>query len=348
MIITRTPFRISFFGGGTDYPQWFREHGGAVLATAIDKYCYINCRYLPPFFQHRSRVIYHQIENVSRNEDIAHPAVRACLAALGIVEGVEIHHDADLPARTGLGTSSSFVVGLLNALRAMRREACAPAELARAAIEIEQVRLAENVGVQDQIIAALGGFQLLRFRSSGEFQAEALRLPQERMLELQASLHLYFTGYSRTASQIARQQLQQMPRHIAEMHDLAAMAEAGAAVLQMASGGVEEFGRLLAQGWALKRRLSEQISNSSIDGLYEQGRSAGAIGGKLLGAGGGGFLLFCVPAERSRAFREAMRPLLRVPFTLGAPGSSVVVSQPEDPYDQDLDAARLFAYAQSA
>lgn len=346
MIITRTPFRVSFFGGGTDYPVWYREHGGAVLAAAIDKYCYLSCRHLPPFFEHRSRVIYSKIENVSRHEDIQHPSVRACLQHLGIEDGVEIHHDADLPARTGLGTSSSFTVGLLHALHGLRGRLCDPRGLAEEAIHVEQDLLRENVGAQDQVLAAWGGFNLVRFHSHGAIEVTPVMASAERLRHLQDQLLLCFTGFSRTASEIARHQIAATPKRAAELAEMRALVDEAYAVISGERRSLQEFGRLLDQTWRLKRRLTEQISTSSIDAIYDRGLAAGALGGKLLGAGGGGFLLFFVPLECQAGFRAAMQDLLWVPFRFSSSGTQVVYYQPSEPFTADLTRQRAKVYAQ--
>lgn len=330
MIVTRTPFRISFLGGGTDFPAWYRDHDGAVLATAIDKFCYISCRYLPPFFNHHSRIVYNRIEDVAENAAIAHPAVRACLRTLGITEGMEIHHDADLPARTGLGTSSSFVVGLLHALHALRWEPREPADLARAAIAIEQRELGECVGAQDQITAAYGGFHLIRFHGDGHFHLEPLALEADRLRALQAHLHLYFTGFARTSSEIARHQVASIPAHTAELTAMHAMVDEGARILR-GTGPLEAFGALLHAAWELKQRLSARVSTAATGAIYARARAAGALGGKLLGAGGGGFFLFFVPPEHSVTFQQRMAPLMRVPFGFPAHGSELVLCDSEAP-----------------
>lgn len=345
MIITRTPFRISFFGGGSDYPGWFRENGGTVLATAIDKYCYLTCRYLPPFFAHHSRIVYTRIENVARNSEIEHPAVRGCLSLLKIEEGVEIHHDGDLPARTGLGTSSSFVVGLLNALHALQGRRRSKSDLAQEAIHIEQVVLGETVGVQDQTTAAYGGFNRIEFRPDGEVAVHPLVLPQVRLDELQQCLYLYFTGFARTASEIAQEQVRQMNHHRAELLEMMRMVEEAEAILTDLNHPLDDFGRMLDRGWRLKRSLSNRISTGEIDAIYEAARTAGALGGKLLGAGGGGFILFYVPFHRQQAFEKAMEQLLRVPFRFAPHGSHVLHYEPASQYDIDLAQARRRIYA---
>jgi len=345
MIITRTPFRISFFGGGTDYPEWFRQHGGTVLATAIDKYCYLTCRYLPPFFAHHSRILYTRVENVSRNSEIEHPAVRGCLEYLNIEDGVEIHHDGDLPARTGLGTSSSFVVGLLNALYALQGRRKSKSELAQEAIHVEQVVLGETVGVQDQTTAAYGGFNRLVFQPDGSTSVQPMILPGSRMNDLQQCLKLYFTGFSRTASEIAKEQVRKINDHQAELCELTQMVDEAEAILTDSGRSLDEFGRLLNHGWHLKRRLSSRISTGEIDEIYEFALAAGALGGKLLGAGGGGFLLFYVPVERQQAFEKSMEQFLRVPFSFSPHGSEVLHYEPGQSYGLDLTQARQRAYS---
>lgn len=346
MIITRTPFRVSFFGGGTDYPVWYREHGGAVLGAGIDKYCYITCRHLPPFFDHHSRIIYSQVENVSRNQEIQHPSVRACLEYLGIEEGVEIHHDADLPARTGLGSSSAFTVGLLNALYGLRGKLCDRHSLATEAIHVEQELLQENVGAQDQVLVAYGGFHRVRFQPHGAIEATPIMVSSHRLRHLEQQLLLYFTGFSRFASEIARHQIQNTPQRQAELMEMMAMVEEATSIVTDERRSLEEFGRLLDRTWQLKRRLTDKISTAHIDELYSRGVAAGALGGKLLGAGGGGFLLFFVPQECQPAFREAMRDLLWVPFRFSPTGAQVVYYEPGEPYAQDLARQRAKIYAQ--
>ncbi|MCA9401172.1 MAG: kinase, partial [Candidatus Omnitrophica bacterium] len=212
MIISRTPFRVSFFGGGTDYPKWYATHPGAVLGTTINKYCYITCRYLPPFFEHKSRIIYSKMEHAQTIDDINHPAVREALRFMNIHEGMEIHHDADLPARTGLGSSSSFTVGLLNCLYALKGQMPTKERLAKEAIHVEQTMCAENVGCQDQMLAAHGGLNFIEFGGSGHLQIRQVTLPEEYLVNLQDHLMLFFTGFSRTASEIAKHQLENIPK----------------------------------------------------------------------------------------------------------------------------------------
>ncbi len=348
MITTSTPLRISFFGGGTDYPVWYRQHGGSVLATAIDKSCYIRCRHLPPFFEFHSGVSYSRIENVVKNSAIEHPSVRACLQYMGIEEGVEIHHVADLPARTGLGTSSAFTVGLLLALYALKNKMCDKHELARAAIHVEQNIIEEAVGSQDQVSAAYGGFNRINFHPEGEIEVRRVLMTPERLTELQNHFALFFTGFSRTASEIAQEQLRVTPQKKKELDAMLQMVDEAESVVSNPSRSLDEFGRLLHENWQLKRSLTNKISNSDIDAVYEAGLSAGALGGKLLGAGGGGFMLFYVAPEKREALRQRLKNLLCVPFRFSGKGSHVVVYEPEAGYDKSLAEERHAVYAHRA
>jgi D-glycero-alpha-D-manno-heptose-7-phosphate kinase len=333
MIITRTPLRVSFFGGGTDYPVWYREHGGAVLSTAIDKYCYLTCRKLPPFFDYRSRISYSKVENVMENAAIEHPSVRGCLQFLRIREGVEIHHVADLPARTGLGTSSAFTVGLLLALYAMGDRLRDKHALAQDAILVEQEVLREAVGSQDQVAAAYGGFNHITFREDDSIEVKRMLAPAERLSELQDHLVLFFTGFSRIASEIAQEQVKETPKRQTELRTMLQMVDEAVEIVSNSRRQIREFGTLLHESWNLKRALTSKISNPQIDEIYEAGLQAGALGGKLLGAGGGGFMLFFVPPERREALISRLRGLLSVPFAFSNRGSHVVVYEPEASYE---------------
>jgi D-glycero-alpha-D-manno-heptose-7-phosphate kinase len=328
MIITRTPFRISFFGGGTDYPTWYQRHGGVVLATTIDKYCYISCRYLPPFFEHKYRIVYSKIENVQNLSEIQHPAVKAVLGAYDCRHGLEIHHDGDLPARAGLGSSSSFTVGLINAVMALRGKYISKDELASQAIHVEQKVIQENVGSQDQISAAFGGMNRIEFRQDGSFEVSPIVLPEERLAELQSHLMLCFTGLSRTASEVARFTIENMDKREKELRLMQELVDRAVSVLQSSTAPIEEFGQLLHQGWMYKRQLSDMVSTSDIDAIYESARNVGAIGGKLLGAGGGGFFLLFVRPEHQKEVREKLSRLIHVPFRFESAGSRVVLYQP--------------------
>jgi D-glycero-alpha-D-manno-heptose-7-phosphate kinase len=346
MIITSTPLRISFFGGGTDYPIWYREHGGSVLSTTIDKSCFITCRRLPPFFEYHSRISYSKVENVGRNELFEHPSVRSCLQYLGIKEGIEIHHVADLPARTGLGTSSAFTVGLLLGLYALNNQMRDKHALATDAIHVEQNLIQEAVGSQDQVSAAYGGFNRINFHTDGEIEVRRIVTARHRLTELEQHLALYFTGFSRTASEIASEQLKVTPQKKKELNMMLELANEGEAIVASPSRSLTEFGRLLHDGWQIKRMLTQRISNANIDEIYEAGLSAGAIGGKLLGAGGGGFMLFFVPPERRAALRMRLKKLLCVPFSFSSRGSRIVVYEPEEAYDERLTLERREVYAQ--
>jgi D-glycero-alpha-D-manno-heptose-7-phosphate kinase len=338
MIICRTPYRISFFGGGTDYPGWYRSHGGAVLATTIDKYCYLTCRYLPPFFEHRIRVVYRKIESCMTADEISHPAVREALRYLGFDRGLELHHDGDLPARSGMGSSSAFTVGLLHALHALRGEMPSKNQLARESIHLEQEVLQETVGSQDQVMAAYGGFRHVKFHPNGQIAIDPLILPSPRFTELKSHLMLFYTGIARTASEVAssyagdlesrRRQLRIMKELVDESIDI------------LASGSdIRAFGDLLHESWLAKRSLSARVSNSEVDALYERARSAGALGGKLTGAGGGGFLLLFAEPDRQHAVIEALSGLIHVPFQFEAAGSQIIFYEPGIDY-QEAERAR--------
>ncbi|MGB8523706.1 MAG: hypothetical protein WCD43_12125 [Candidatus Acidiferrales bacterium] len=346
MIITRTPFRISFFGGGTDYPVWYREFGGAVLATAIDKCCYITCRRLPPFFEYHSRISYSKVENVNQNSAIEHPSVRACLQYLGVDEGVEIHHVADLPARTGLGTSSSFTVGLLLGLYGLRDQMRNKHELASDAIRVEQEVLKESVGSQDQVTAACGGFNRINFNTDGGIEVRQVITSPDRLAALQQNFALYFTGFARTASEIAKEQIKVTRNRKHELDMMFQMVNEAEAIVTNPNRSLDEFGHLLHESWQVKRTLTKNITNSRLDEIYDAGRSAGALGGKLLGAGGGGFMLFYVPPERRKELRARLKNLLCIPFGFSNRGSHVVVYEPEEVYDKSVISERTEVYAQ--
>ncbi len=348
MIITRTPLRVSFFGGGTDYPVWFREFGGSVLSTTIDKCCYITCRRLPPFFEYHSRVSYSKVENVNLNDAIEHPSVRGCLQYMGIEEGVEIHHVADLPARTGLGTSSAFTVGLLLALYALKDQMRDKQALATEAIHVERDILREAVGSQDQISAAYGGFNRINFHTDDTFEVKRILTSQSRFAELQQNMALYFTGFARTASEVAQEQLKMTPHKQRELDTMLQLVDEAESILTNSNRSLDEFGRLLHESWQIKRTLTQKITNANIDEIYDAGISAGALGGKLLGAGGGGFMLFYVPPERREALRLRLKKLLCVPFGFSNSGGQVVVYEPEAVYDKSLSNERVAVYAHDA
>jgi D-glycero-alpha-D-manno-heptose-7-phosphate kinase len=327
VIISRTPFRISFFGGGTDYPAWYREHGGMVLATTIDKYCYINCRYLPPFFEHKHRIVYSKIENVQNIDQINHPSVRAVLNYYKFQEGLEIHHDGDLPARSGLGSSSSFTVGLINVIKALNGKYISKEVLAREAINIEQNVINECVGSQDQISAAFGGFNYIEFMQNDTFQVRPVILKKDRLKELNGNLMLFFTGLSRNAPEIAKSQISNFKKREIELMRIKEMVHEAISILE-SENSITDFGKLLHETWSNKRKLSSQVSNAQIDEIYDTAMKNGAVGGKLLGAGGGGFILFFVPPEHQAKITEKLSHLVHVPFEFENSGSRIVLYQP--------------------
>lgn len=330
MIISRTPFRISFFGGGTDYPEWYMCHGGAVLATSINKYCYISCRYLPPFFKHRFRIVYSNSEVVQTIEEIAHPAVREVLKYLGLNRGLEIHHDGDLPARSGVGSSSAFTVGLFNALFALRGQMPSKWQLARDSIHVERERLHEAVGSQDQVLAAYGGFNHITFDPSGDIIVRPMTVSADRVDLLNSQLMLFFTGIHRTASDIARTYLHDLSPREAQLRRMHQMTDEGVAIV--ASGDLRDFGRLLHESWQAKRGLSAHVTTGEVDEIYHEARAAGALGGKLLGAGGGGFMVLFVETAHQRDVRERLRRLIHVPFRFEKNGSQIIFCEPEEDY----------------
>jgi D-glycero-alpha-D-manno-heptose-7-phosphate kinase len=339
MIISRTPFRISLFGGGTDYPAWYREHGGAVLATTIDKYCYLTCRYLPPFFEHRLRVVYSKIETCHSVEELQHPAARAVLQHLQIERGVEIHHDGDLPARSGMGSSSAFTVGLLHALYALKGQMPSKQQLALESIRLEQDVLKETVGSQDQVLAAYGGLNHVVFEPSGEISVRPVTLLPEAIQELSAHLMLFYTGIKRTASEVAQTyvaDVEQRKRQLRIMKDLVDEA------LGVLNGRREllALGQLLHEAWEAKRSLSPMVSNRVTDEIYAAARGAGALGGKLTGAGGGGFMLLFAPPVQHDAIRNVLKELLYLPFSFEYGGSQIIFYSPERDYSSYDDARR--------
>jgi len=329
MIISRTPFRISFFGGGTDYPVWYNENGGSVISASINKYCYITCRYLPPFFGYKYRIVYSRRDEVHNIEDITHPSAKECLAFVDIDKGVEIHHDGDLPARTGLGSSSSFTVGLLNALQALKGKMITKRQLALDAICVEQERIKEHVGSQDQVIVSFGGFNKITFARGHDIEVQPITLSAEKLDYFQSHLMLFFTGFSRTASEIAREQIEQTPSKKKELKEMQEMVDAALGVLNNNKESYEEFGKLLDETWRLKRSLTSKISNPAIDEIYDAARRAGATGGKLLGAGGGGFMLFFASPDMQPKIRQALEKLLYVPFKFDRQGSQIIYYGPE-------------------
>jgi D-glycero-alpha-D-manno-heptose-7-phosphate kinase len=330
LIISKTPYRISFFGGGTDYPAWYREEGGAVLSTAIDKYCYISCRVLPPFFNIRHRIVWSHIETVSSVAEILHPAVREGMRFLGFDDrvGLEIHHQGDLPARAGMGSSSSFAVGLIKALVALRGETIDKRELALKAIELEQDVLKDSVGSQDQVVAAYGGLNVIRFSQDGDIRVEPVAVPDSRKVELESRLMLFYLGTSRLSSEIASKVIESFAKKQAVLRRMHRMVDEALSILVHQSS-LDDFGRLLHETWMLKRDLSSVVSNPLVDQVYEAAIKHGALGGKLLGAGGTGFMAFYVPPDAQPSVRQALSAYLHVPFEFEEAGSTLVYHNPE-------------------
>lgn len=328
MIITKTPFRMSFFGGGTDMEDYFKEYGGAVISTTFDKYCYVNVRHLPRFFDYTNEISYSKTERVKTVDEIKHPAVRNAMKMLDMHE-LRLTYEADLPARSGLGTSSSFAVGMLNAFHSLKGKFADKRRLADEAIYLERVLCNESGGWQDQIAASFGGLNRINFSENG-YEVIPIIISPERKRQLNNNLLMFFTGFTRFSSEIQKNNSitgsQEKLRRLHEMHRLVDDAEA---VLQDDHSDLDEFGRLLDYTWQLKRQTGENVSTDSIDKLYAEGKNAGALGGKLLGAGGGGFLIFYVPPEKQDSVKEAMKDLLYIPFEFENSGTRVIYYSPE-------------------
>ena len=332
MIISRTPLRISFFGGGTDYPAFYEENGGAVLSTTINKYSYVICRYLPPFFDYSYDIRYSRREETQNIADIKHPSVRECLNFINLDHGVEIQHNADLPARSGLGSSSTFTVGLLNALYALKGELTTKRRLALEAIHVEQDMIRENVGSQDQTAAAFGGFNKIEFGGRRQIWVQPITLEQGKMDYLRSHFMLFFTGFPRNASEVAAEQVKKTPEKTKELKAMLEMVEKAVEIISGSQDGYDDFGKLLHETWQLKRSLTERISSPQIDEIYEAAIGAGALGGKLLGAGGGGFMLLFARPEIQPGIRKKLSKLLYVPFKFHDMGSQIVYYAPEQNY----------------
>jgi len=328
MIISKTPLRISFFGGGTDYPVWFRKNGGTVLGTTIDKYAYINCRYLPPFFEYKYKIAYSKLECVKSLKNIDHPSVRECIRYTGVKTGLEIHYDSDLPARSGLGSSSTFTVGMLNCLNALKMKYASKEELAKDAIIVEQKMIGENVGCQDQIHAAYGGLNNIEFFQDGNFTVKPVITSHGTIKALQDQCLLFYTGISRFASEIASEQIKNTPEKKTELNIMQGMVNDALNILGGENVNIEDFGKLLHESWKLKRSLTNKITSDTINSIYETAIKAGASGGKLLGAGGGGFMLFIVKPELHEIVKQKLQNLLYVYFKFENTGTSIIFYQP--------------------
>lgn len=329
MIITKTPFRMSFFGGGTDMENYFRENGGAVLSTTFDKYCYVNVRHLPRFFDYSTELSYSKTERVTNIEDIQHPAIRNAMKMLDMHE-IRLTYEADLPARSGLGTSSSFAVGMLNAFYALKGKYADKKKLADEAIYLERVLCQEAGGWQDQIAASFGGFNRINFNADG-YEVLPVIISPERKKQLNDNLLMFFTGFTRFSSDVQKANSSSSPKDknamLREMYSLVDEAEK---VLTEKTADLDDFGRLLDHTWKLKRQTGSAVSTNSIDGLYSRGIEAGALGGKLLGAGGGGFLVFYVQPEYQENVRKAMSDLMYIPFEFENGGTRVIHYTPEN------------------
>lgn len=328
MIITKTPFRMSFFGGGTDMENFFREYGGAVLSTTFDKYCYVNVRHLPRFFDYSTELSYAKIERVTDVEQINHPAVRNAMKMLDMHE-IRLTYEADLPARSGLGTSSSFAVGMLNAFYALKGKYADKKRLADEAIYLERVLCNEAGGWQDQIAAAFGGFNRIDFNMNGTYDVKPIIIHPDRKKRLNDNLLMFFTGFTRFSSDLQKANQAGYDEKVKQLQQMYALVDDAERVLEDKHADLDDFGRLLDTTWRLKRQTGGAITTNSIDALYERGIAAGALGGKLLGAGGGGFLLFYVQPEKQAEVKEAMKDLLYVPFQFEDGGTRVIHYTPE-------------------
>ena len=332
MIITRTPFRISFFGGGTDYPAWYKENGGAVLSTTINKYCYNSCRYLPPFFDYKYRIRYSMREETQSISEIKHPSVRECLKFLNIDKGIEMVHTSDIPARSGVGSSSAFTVGFLHSLHALKGKIVTKRQLAREAIDIEQNIIKENVGSQDQVATAFGGLNKIEFGGEQEFYVYPITVSNGKLALLQDHLMLFFTGFSRYASDVAGEQIKKISEKKKELQLMKEMVDEAINILNGGTDDITDFGNLLHESWKIKKGLTKLITTSEIDNIYERVINAGAMGGKLVGAGGGGFILLFAKPELQPRIKEELQNLVYVPFRFDSLGTQVIMYSTQDFY----------------
>jgi D-glycero-alpha-D-manno-heptose-7-phosphate kinase len=323
MIICRTPTRISFFGGGTDYPKWYLENGGEVLSTTINKYSYITIRHLPKFFDYKYRIRYYKTEETQTVEEIQHPSVRECARFLDLNEGFEIAHNSDLPAGSGLGSSSTFTVGMLHAIHALQNYMPTKRELALNAIHVEQQLIGEAVGSQDQVAAAWGGFNKISFSSENTFELDPIIMEKDRLVELQSKLLLCFTGFARSAPEIALHQIKETSSRHKELSEMQSLTKEAFSILR-SKAPIDDFGGLLDTQWKIKKSLTNKISNPLIDEIYSAGINAGASGGKLLGAGGGGFMLFYAHPSKHQSIKASLKEKLFVPFRFENTGSKIV------------------------
>lgn len=328
MIITQTPFRMSFFGGGTDFCEFYKEHGGAVISTTFDKYCYVTVRHLPRFFDYSTELSYMRTERVTSIDDIQHPAIREAMKYLDMHE-LRLTYEADLPARSGLGTSSSFAVGMLNAFYALKGKYADKYTLADDAIFLERVLCREAGGIQDQIAAAFGGLNRINFHADGRYTVNPIIISPERKQQLNDNLMLFFTGFSRFSSDIQISTKKAIEDKTDQLLEMLSLVDEAEKILHGINHDLDDFGRLLDHTWKLKRGITNNISTDSIDDIYNRAIKAGALGGKLLGAGGGGFLLFYVPSDKSGLMKQALKDLLYVPFKFEDQGTKIIHYTPE-------------------
>ncbi len=329
MIISKTPYRISFFGGGTDYPEWYKQYGGEVISTSIDKYVYISVRNLPSFFKHKYRVLYSRDEQVQKLKNIRHKPVREILKYYNINKGIEIHYDGDMPARTGVGSSSAFVVGFLNAITSLKKIKTTKSFLAKKSIFLETKVLKEVVGSQDQVACAHGGFNCIKFGKNGKFSLDPINLKNSSKTKLQNNLFLVYSKIQRTAEIIAKSFVNELTgRKKNEMFEINKILIEAKDLLK--ENNIEDFGKLLHKSWLVKRNLSSKVSNNKIDDLYEHAINSGADGGKLLGAGGGGFFVFYVKKSKQKKFFKKMKKTLIIPFNFEEEGSQIIVNTHTD------------------
>ena len=321
MIISRTPYRVSLFGGGTDYPDWYLRNNGAVISFSINRYSYITCRYLPQFFDFKYRIRYFKREEVNEISEIQHPSIRECIKMSSITHGLDIIHHGDLPAMSGLGTSSSFTVGMIHALEALKGAATKKQDLAIRAIEIEQKILKENVGSQDQVAAAFGGLNRINFHTDGKFSVNKLIISRERVKQIEGSICMFYTGIIRIANTITGSQIENI-RNGLDLSNVMDVVDEFEDLLGKSGNFVENFGKLLERQWEIKKNYADNISNNFIDKIYMKAKNNGAIGGKLLGAGSGGFILFVT--EDKKRLINALNEVLHVPIEIDTEGSKII------------------------
>ncbi len=346
MIITRTPYRISFFGGGTDYHTWYEQFGGDVLSTSINHYNYISCRYLPPFHaEYRNRIAWNRLEYPQTVDQIQHNAIRAALKHYDVTNGVEISNQCDLPARSGLGSSSSFCAGLIQGIYALKGQAITKYGLTKETIKLEREILAENGGIQDQIAAVYGGLNHIHINNNGSFSVNPVVIKESRKTELNNNLMLFFTGVVRTSSEIAEKQVKSTKDKTEQLHRMQQMVSQAETILTTDGADLDDFGRMLHETWMLKRSLTDKISTSLIDEIYQTAVDNGALGGKILGAGGGGFILFYAKPEYQKAIKKALRNLIYVPFKFDDQGSQIIYYAPKE-YDKSVYEKRDFIHMQ--